>query len=53
MDPVTIGVALAGAKKILEISGNIKDVANSIEHILNLTEKAEKAEKAKKQERGA
>ena len=48
MDPVTIGVALAGAKKILEISGNIKDVANSIEHILNLTEKSEKVKKKNK-----
>ena len=48
MDPVTIGVALAGAKKLLDISSNIKDVASSIEHILNLTEKAEKAEKSKK-----
>jgi|TARA_R110000803_G_scaffold210666_1_gene283093 hypothetical protein len=48
MDPVTIGVALAGAKKLLEISSNITDVVSSIENILNLTDKVEKTKKKDK-----
>jgi len=45
MDPITIGLAIAGAKKLLEVSSDIKDIAGAIENLFNLTEKAEKAAK--------
>ena len=46
MDPITIGAALAGAKKLIEMSSDIKDVAGALDNIFNLTKKAEKAKKA-------
>ena len=45
MDPITIGLAIAGAKKLLETATDIKDIAGSIEQLFNHTEKAEKAAK--------
>jgi len=46
MDPITIGVALAGAKKLIEMSSDLKDVASALDNIFHLTTKAEKAKKA-------
>jgi len=46
MDPITIGAALVGAKKLLEMSSDIKDVAGALDNIFSLTKKAEKAKKA-------
>ena len=46
MDPITIGAALVGAKKLIEMSSDIKDVASALDNIFNLTKKAEKAKKA-------
>ena len=43
MDPISIGVAIAGAKKLIEISSDIKDVAGALDNLFHLTEKAEKA----------
>ena len=48
MDPITIGLAIAGAKKLLETATDIKDIAGSIEQLFSHTEKA--AKKAKKDE---
>jgi len=48
MDPITIGLAIAGAKKLLESATDIKDIAGSIEQLFSHTEKA--AKKAKKDE---
>ena len=45
MDPITIGLAIAGAKKLLETATDIKDIAGSIEQLFSHTEKAEKAAK--------
>ena len=42
MDPITIGLAIAGAKKLLEASSDIKDIAGSIENLFHLTEKSKK-----------
>tara|TARA_R100001015_G_C4526377_1_gene93975 strand:- start:194 stop:679 length:486 start_codon:yes stop_codon:yes gene_type:complete len=47
MDPITIGVAIAGAKKLLEVSSDIKDVAGALDNIFHLTSKAEKTKKSK------
>jgi len=46
MDPITIGVAIAGAKKLLEVSSDIKDVAGALDNIFHLTSKAEKAKRS-------
>tara|TARA_R110000744_G_scaffold139855_1_gene251022 strand:- start:897 stop:1376 length:480 start_codon:yes stop_codon:yes gene_type:complete len=46
MDPISIGVALAGAKKLIEMSSDLKDVASALDNIFSLTTKAEKAKKA-------
>ena len=46
MDPITIGLAIAGAKKLLETATDIKDIAGSIEQLFSHTEKAAKAAKA-------
>ena len=46
MDPITIGAALVGAKKLIEMSSDIKDVAGALDNIFSLTTKAEKAKKA-------
>tara|TARA_R110000796_G_scaffold93959_1_gene198660 strand:+ start:114 stop:596 length:483 start_codon:yes stop_codon:yes gene_type:complete len=46
MDPITIGLAIAGAKKLIEMSSDIKDVASALDNIFSLTKKAEKAKKA-------
>jgi len=45
MDPITIGLAIAGAKKLLETATDIKDIAASIEQLFSHTEKAAKAAK--------
>ena len=45
MDPITIGAALVGAKKLIEMSSDIKDVASALDNIFSLTKKAEKAKK--------
>ena len=45
MDPITIGLAIAGAKKLLEASSDIKDIAGSIENLFHLTEKSKKSTK--------
>ena len=46
MDPITIGAALVGAKKLIEMSSDIKDVASALDNIFSLTKKAEKTKKA-------
>tara|TARA_R110000796_G_scaffold201752_1_gene317956 strand:+ start:402 stop:881 length:480 start_codon:yes stop_codon:yes gene_type:complete len=43
MDPITIGLAIAGAKKLLETATDIKDIAGSIEELFNHTEKTAQA----------
>ena len=48
MDPITIGLAIAGAKKLLEASSDIKDIAGSIENLFHLTEKSKKNTKPNK-----
>lgn len=45
MDPVTIGAAIVGAKKILEASSDIKDIAGALDNIFHLTSKVEKSKK--------
>ena len=45
MDPITIGLAIAGAKRLLETATDIKDIAGSIDQLFSHTEKAEKAAK--------
>ena len=45
MDPITIGLAIAGAKKLLETATDIKDIAGSIEELFSHTEKAAKTTK--------
>ena len=49
MDPITIGLAIAGAKKLLETATDIKDIAGSIEQLFSHTEKAEKNKGVAKQ----
>ena len=50
MDPITIGLAIAGAKKLLDTATDIKDIAGSIENLFNHTEKAAKTKKPNKGE---
>ena len=45
MDPITIGVAIAGAKKLLESATDIKEMAGSIDNLFSHTEKAQKPKK--------
>ena len=45
MDPITIGLAIAGAKKLLETATDIKDIAGSIEQLFSHTEKVDKTTK--------
>ena len=45
MDPITVGLAIAGAKKLLETATDIKDIAGSIEQLFSHTEKAAKTTK--------
>ena len=52
MDPITIGLAIAGAKKLLETATDIKDIAGSIEQLFSHTEKAEKNKGVAKQDGG-
>tara|TARA_R110000824_G_scaffold2970_11_gene13611 strand:- start:1534 stop:2022 length:489 start_codon:yes stop_codon:yes gene_type:complete len=52
MDPITIGLAIAGAKKLLETATDIKDIAGSIEQLFSHTEKAEKNKGVAKQGEG-
>ena len=42
MDPITIGVAIAGAKKLLESATDIKEIAGSIDNLFSHTEKVQK-----------
>ena len=52
MDPITIGLAIAGAKKLLETATDIKDIAGSIEQLFSHTEKAERNKGVAKQDGG-
>mgnify|MGYP003659474398 FL=1 len=52
MDPITVGLAIAGAKKLLETATDIKDIAGSIEQLFSHTEKAEKNKGVAKQGEG-
>lgn len=48
MDPVTIGLALAGAKKLVESAVDIKDAMHGIDHLLSAQEaKPQKKKKPK------
>ena len=42
MDPLSIGVAIAGAKKLLESASDIKEMGASLEQLFSHTEKAQK-----------
>lgn len=52
MDPITIGLAIAGAKKLLETATDIKDIAGSIEQLFSHTDSAEKNKGVAKQNEG-
>ena len=45
MDPITIGLAISGAKKLLESATDIKEMAGSIDQLFSNTEKAQKPKK--------
>tara|TARA_R110002096_G_scaffold25194_2_gene79024 strand:+ start:319 stop:783 length:465 start_codon:yes stop_codon:yes gene_type:complete len=45
MDPLSIGVAIAGAKKLLESASDIKEMGASLEQLFSHTEKAQKPKK--------
>ena len=47
MDPITIGLAIAGAKKMLEISTDLKDISGSLENLFNASESKPKKVKKK------
>jgi len=47
MDPLTIGLAIAGAKKMLEISTDLKDISGSLEHLFHASEAKPKKVKKK------
>ena len=38
MDPLTIGIAIAGAKKLVETCSDIKDLSGSLEHLFSASE---------------
>ena len=38
MDPITIGIAIAGAKKLVETCSDIKDLSGSLEHLFSASE---------------
>lgn len=48
MDPLTIGLAIAGAKKLLETATDLKDISGSLEHLFNSQEKKPAKVKHKK-----
>jgi len=45
MDPLSVGIAIAGAKKLLESATDIKEIAGSIDNLFSHTEKAKKPRK--------
>jgi len=45
MDPVTIGIAIAGAKKLVETCSDIKDLSGSLEHLFSASETKPKPKK--------
>jgi hypothetical protein len=48
MDPVTIGLAIAGAKKLVETAGDLKEIVNGIDNLLSAQEaKPQKKKKPK------
>ena len=47
MDPLTIGLAIAGAKKLLETATDLKDISGSLEHLFNSSEAKPKKVKKK------
>ena len=47
MDPVTIGLALAGAKKLVEAAGSIKDIAGGLDNLFSAQEAKPKPHKKK------
>ena len=38
MDPVTIGLAIAGAKKLIETAGDLKEIVVGIDNLLSAQE---------------
>ena len=48
MDPITIGIAIAGAKKLLETAGDLKDIAGSLDALFHASEAKPKKVKHKK-----
>ena len=47
MDPLTIGLAIAGAKKLLETATDLKDISGSLEHLFHASEAKPKKVKKK------
>ena len=47
MDPVTIGLAIAGAKKLVETAGDLKEIVSGIDNLLS----AQEAKPRKKKKR--
>jgi hypothetical protein len=48
MDPVTIGLAIAGAKKLVETAGDLKEIVSGIDNLLSVQEaKPQKKKKPK------
>ena len=47
MDPLTIGLAIAGAKKLLETATDLKDISGSLEHLFHASEAKPKKIKKK------
>ena len=45
MDPLTIGIAIAGAKKLVETCSDIKDLSGSLEHLFSASEAKPKKKK--------
>ena len=45
MDPITIGIAIAGAKKLVETCSDIKDLSGSLEHLFSASEAKPKKKK--------
>ena len=47
MDPLTIGLAIAGTKKLLESANDLKDIAGGLDKLFHATENKPKKEKKK------
>jgi len=47
MDPITIGLAIAGAKKLLETATDLKDISGSLENLFHVSEAKPKKVKKK------